>query len=81
MSTNNPPFQGSRPHHEDESPHWHIGENLRGALIMIFGSVALVGLAWAVMVAVTSPEGWVTKAAGTAMSGEPITLTSFADPR
>ena len=51
--------------------------NVRGALIVVAGSIALVGLAWGAMVVLTSPDGWVTKAANSALS-EDVQLVSFA---
>jgi hypothetical protein len=54
-------------------------ENLRGAVIVVVGSVALVGLAWGAMMMLTSPDGWVTKAANSAVSDEGTQLVSFAD--
>lgn len=63
----------------DSDPHLHLGANICGALIMIAGSIAFVAVAWGAMVAVTSPNGWVSKAANKALAGEAVTLTSFAD--
>jgi hypothetical protein len=65
----------------EDNPHRHLGENVLGALIMITGSIALVVVTWGVMVAVTSPQGWVTKAANTVIAGEAATvLTSYREP-
>ena len=54
-----------------------FGENLRGGLIVLFGAVALVGISYGVMVAITSPDGWIAKAAGNAIRGENVQITSF----
>jgi hypothetical protein len=56
-----------------------FSENIRGAVIVAIGAVGLIGLAWGVMTVLTSPEGWVTKAASSAISGEETQLVSFAD--
>ena len=53
-------------------------DNIRGALVVVLGSAALVGLAFGAMVVLTAPDGWVTKAAKSAMSGEPTALVSFS---
>lgn len=52
-------------------------DNLRGAIVVVLGAVALVGMAFGAMVVLTSPDGWVTKAANTAISGESAQLTNF----
>jgi hypothetical protein len=52
-----------------------LNDNIRGALVVVLGSAALVGLAFAAMVVLTSPEGWATKAAQSAMSGEPASTS------
>jgi hypothetical protein len=54
-----------------------FGDNLRGALIVLFGAVALVGISYGVMVALTSPDGWIARAAGSAIRGENVQITSF----
>jgi hypothetical protein len=66
-------------HGSDEDHGFQLGENLRGAVIVALGSAALIGLAWGAMVVLTSPEGWVTKAANSAISGDDVQLVSFAD--
>lgn len=68
----------SASHEAHEEQKFEFGENLRGAMIVVIGSVALIGLAWGAMIMLTSPEGWVTKAANTAVSGD-AQLVSFAD--
>ena len=65
----------------DEAPRrFKLGDNARGAIIMIAGALALMGLAFGGMLLLTSPNGWVTKAANGAVSGEEIGLVpvSFA---
>ena len=54
-----------------------LNDNIRGALIVVLGSAALVGLAFGAMVMLTSPDGWATKAARSAMSGESTSLISL----
>jgi hypothetical protein len=63
----------------DGDPHLQLGANIVGALIMIAGSIAVVAFAWGALVAMTSPNGWISIAADKALSGEAVTLTSFAD--
>ena len=60
-----------------ESHRTELGDNLRAALVMILGCCAFVGLAFGVMVLLTSPGSWVAKAANSAMAGEPAALVSF----
>jgi hypothetical protein len=67
----------SASHEAHEEQKFELGENLRGAMIVVAGSVALIGLAWGAMMALTSPDGWVTKVANTAVSGD-TQLVSFA---
>jgi hypothetical protein len=54
-----------------------ISYHLRGAVIMLLGCAALVGLAFGAMVLLTSPDGWVTKAANNAIAGEQALPVSF----
>jgi hypothetical protein len=54
-----------------------LGDNLRAALIMILGCCALVGFAFGAMVVLTSPDGWLTKAANSAIAGESAEVVSF----
>ena len=60
-----------------ESHRTVLGDNLRAALVMILGCCALVGFAFGAMVVLTSPDGWLTKAANNAVAGEPTELMSF----
>jgi hypothetical protein len=67
-------------HDADHKDHKiRFDENLRGAVIVVVGSVALVGLAWGAMMMLTSPDGWVTKAANSAVAGEGTQLVSFSE--
>lgn len=61
---------------------FQLGDNARGALIMAAGALMLMGLAFGGMVLLTSPGGWVSEAASSAVSGEGSGLlvpVSFAD--
>jgi len=61
-------------HGEDR---FRLDENIRGAAIVVLGAAALVGLAWGAMMVLTSPEGWVTKAANSALAGEDAQVVSY----
>ena len=56
-----------------------INEHLRGAAIVALGALGLIGLAWGVMMVLTAPDGWVTKAANSALFGENAQLVSVAE--
>ncbi len=56
-----------------------LNDNMRGLVVLIAASVALVAIAYGAMVALTSPGGWAMKVAGDAMAGEAATLTSFVE--
>jgi hypothetical protein len=58
---------------------FRLNENIRGVLIVAIGSAGLIGLAWGVMAVLTSPDGWVTKAANSAIAGEETQLVSFSE--
>ena len=47
-----------------------LGENARGILVMVLGSITLVGLAYGAMVILTSPDSWITRAAVEGATGE-----------
>jgi hypothetical protein len=64
-------------HTTDDGHRFHLGYNVRGLVIMVLGSAALVGLAFGAMVLLTSPDGWMTKAANNAVSGEQAEPISF----
>lgn len=57
-------------HHNEADDRPLIDENLRGIIIVVLGSIALVGAAYGAMVALTGPDGWATRMANTAV-GEP----------
>ena len=46
---------------------FHVGDRVRGALVVIGGAAIMIGLAVAAMSMLTSPDGWVMKAANQAM--------------
>jgi hypothetical protein len=73
MSSQN--FNVGSPAHEEHKIRLH--DNLRGIVIMMLGAAGLVGLAFGAMVMLTSPDGWVTKAANSAISSEPAQPTSL----
>ena len=55
-----------------------LNENVRGALIMAVSVALLIGISFGAMVVLTSPDGWVTKAArGTTASQQAPMLMSF----
>jgi hypothetical protein len=62
---------------DDGSRKFELSYHVRGAVIMVLGCAALVGLAFGAMLLLTSPDGWVTKAANSAISGEQAALVSF----
>jgi hypothetical protein len=62
-----------------EGRRFRLDENIRGVLIVAIGSAGLIGLAWGVMTVLTSPDGWVTKAANSAIAGEETQLVSFSE--
>ena len=55
-----------------------IGDKLRGLVVVLIGAAALCGLALGVMQLLTSPDGWVMKAASQAMTtAQQGTLASY----
>ena len=55
-----------------------IADHLRGLFVVLIGAAALCGLAFGVMQLLTSPEGWVMKAASQAMTtAQQGTLASY----
>lgn len=56
-----------------------LNENLRGLIVLAGASAALVAIAYGAMMALTSPGGWAAKVASSAVAGEPVVLTSFAE--
>ena len=65
---------------DDERRRFPLSANTRGALIVVLGSAAIVGLAFAAMVVLTSPDGWVTKATNSAYAGEDVQLVAYEPP-
>jgi len=64
---------GHNPEHR-----FHLNDNVRGALIVVIASAGLVGLAFGAMMMLTSPDGWVMKAANQAMAtAQQGTLASY----
>lgn len=60
-----------------------LNDNVRGALIMAVSVALLIGIAFGAMVVLTSPDGWVTKAAQGAVGGEqqqPVLMSFDAAP-
>lgn len=50
-------------------------EALRGAIVLVAAAAALVGVAFIIMQAVTGPDGWATRMATTAYSGEAVLVS------
>jgi hypothetical protein len=64
-------FAGRREKGQDvSSPKLSLDENLRGLLILVAASAALVAIAYGAMIALTSPGGWAMKVAGQAVTAE-----------
>lgn len=68
----------SAAHDVHEQHKVQLGDNIRGALIVAIGALGLIALAWGMMTVLTAPDGWVTQAASSAISGEEAQLVSFA---
>lgn len=64
-------------HHVYEGQGLKLDENIRGMLIVALGAAGLIGLAWGVMMVLTSPDGWVTKAANSAVSGGSAQVVAY----
>jgi hypothetical protein len=62
----------------DDTRGFHFDDRLRGAVVVVVGAAALVGLAFGGMVMLTSPDGWIMKAANQAMmTAQQGTLASY----
>ncbi len=61
----------------EEDHKFRVGDNLRGVIVMLASSAALVGIAFGVMMLLTSPDGWVTRAAVSAANSEAPQVASF----
>ncbi|HOZ25890.1 MAG TPA: hypothetical protein PLH23_02135 [Hyphomonadaceae bacterium] len=60
------------------TPALHISDNLRGILVVVIGAAAICGIAFGAMQLLTSPDGWVMKAANQAMTtAQQGTLASY----
>jgi hypothetical protein len=64
-------------HMADGNRRFRFDDNVRGVVVMMLGCAALVGLAFGAMMVLTSPDGWVTKAPNSAVSGEQPDLVSI----
>ncbi len=65
--------------HEEPARGVHFDENFRGVLVVLIGSAGLVGLAFGAMMMLTSPDGWVMKAANQAITtAQQGTLASYS---
>ncbi len=63
---------------DHDSRGFHLDGNIRGAVVVVVGAAALVGLAFGGMVMLTSPDGWIMKAANQAMmTAQQGTLASY----
>ncbi|MBI1339329.1 hypothetical protein GC169_03840 [bacterium] len=60
-----------------------LSENARAAITFALASATLIGLVIGAIVVLTGPDGWVTRAANTAVQAEQTTgmLINFADNR
>lgn len=56
-----------------------LNENVRGVAIMVIGIGLLIGISYGAMVVLTSPDGWVARAAQSAASGERASLVSVGE--
>lgn len=54
----------------EQRSRFQLDDNVRGVMIVVIGSIALVGAAYGVMTAITGPDGWATRVANSAMAGE-----------
>lgn len=67
----------SRDYDRDDESKIPVSENIRGAIVLVLASAAMVGLAFGIMVVLTSPDGWASKAAQSATTGEDVSLISY----
>ena len=68
----------ARDHDRYETEHH---SNLRGLITLLVCAMLLIGLAYAAMVLLTSPDSWVAEATLTSFrSDAPVTLVATADP-
>jgi hypothetical protein len=52
----------------DDERKSRIDERVRGVLVMVLGTGALVGIAYGAMTLLTAPDGWAMKAANATVS-------------
>jgi hypothetical protein len=65
-------------HGRDQTHGFHLNDNVCGAIVVVIGAAGLVGLAFGAMTMLTSPDGWVMKAANQAMTtAQQGTLASY----
>ncbi len=58
---------------------FRFDENFRSALVVLIGSAGIIGIAFGAMMMLTSPDGWVMKAANQAMmTAQQGTLASYS---
>lgn len=63
---------------QDQAHAFHLNDKIRGAIVVVVGSAALVGIAFGAMMMLTSPDGWLMKAANQAMTtAQQGTLASY----
>jgi hypothetical protein len=64
--------------HEQRERGFRLDENFRSALVVLVGSAGIIGIAFGAMMMLTSPDGWVMKAANQAMmTAQQGTLASY----
>ncbi|MFT3722470.1 MAG: hypothetical protein QM773_02700 [Hyphomonadaceae bacterium] len=64
--------------HSQEARGFQFDENFRSALVVLLGSAGIIGIAFGAMMMLTSPDGWVMKAANQAMmTAQQGTLASY----
>lgn len=71
---------GNSTHDEraDATQAFHVPDNIRNMLVVVVAGAGLVGLAFGAMMLLTSPDGWVMKAANQAVTtAQEGTLASY----
>lgn len=62
----------------DTTQAFHVPDNIRSMLVVVVAGAGLIGLAYGAMTMLTSPDGWVMKAANQAMTtAQEGTLASY----
>lgn len=65
--------------HEEGTRRFRLDENFRSAMVVLIGSAGIIGIAFGAMMMLTSPDGWVMKAANQAMmTAQQGTLASYS---